>query len=85
MSIERVRCSMADYEFCELWWSDGYRPQLTYYKPMGVHSTVVDGDRHDGDAWESFQEIVAELGFNGWELVSAAHHSTGLLFKRRLQ
>lgn len=76
---------MADYEFCELWWSDGYRPQLTFYKPMGVQNVALERDKETSDAWESFQQIVAELGLNGWELVSASHHSAGLLFQRRLQ
>ncbi len=83
--IEGTRCSMADYEYCELWWSEGYRPQLTFYKPVGVQNVAVEHDKAESDAWESFQQIVAELGFTGWELVSASHHSAGLLFKRRLQ
>ncbi|MGE5617859.1 MAG: hypothetical protein ACM3US_01230 [Sphingomonadaceae bacterium] len=77
---------MAHYEYCELWWSDGYRPQLTFYKPMGAENVAVEHDKGtDADAWESFHRIVDELGYNGWELISAPHHGAGLLFKRRLQ
>ncbi len=76
---------MPGYEYCELWWSDGFRPQLTFYKPLGAQSISVDQDKAGDDAWESFQQIVAELGLHGWELVSASHHSAGLLFQRKLQ
>ncbi len=76
---------MTDLEYCELWWSDGYLPQLTYYRPMSVQTVAPDQVKCDSDAWESYHQIVAELGLNGWELVSASHHTTGLLFKRRLQ
>ena len=78
---------MPDYEYCELWWSDGYRPQLTFYKPQGAENITVGKDKaaENDDAWETLQRIVAELGFNGWELISASHHSAGLLFKRHLR
>ncbi|MHB0869266.1 MAG: hypothetical protein ACYC66_12000 [Chloroflexota bacterium] len=77
---------MANFEYCELWWSEGYRPQLTYYKPMGAENVALEHDKGaDADAWEAFQLIVAELGYSGWQLVSASHHSAGLLFMRSLQ
>ncbi len=74
-------------EYCELWWADGYRPHLTFYKPLGAENVAVGQDDTQGnsDSWDALQRIVAELGLSGWELVSAAHHGAGLLFKRNLQ
>jgi hypothetical protein len=75
---------MRDFEYCELWWSEGQNPQLTFYKPIGVESIAV-GQRHDdGDARDALQNILEELGQNGWRLVSAAHHSSALFFQRQL-
>ncbi len=76
-----------NYEYCELWWSDGYRPQLTFYKPLSAESVHVgQEDASDTlEGWDAVQRAIAELGLNGWELVSAIHHGGGLLFKRQLQ
>ena len=78
---------MSNCEYCELWWAEGYLPQLTFYKPFRVESVVVglDGTKGDGDAWDALQRIFAELGLNGWQLVSAAHRGKGFFFQRHLQ
>lgn len=76
---------MSDWEFCELWWAGGYRPQLTFYKPLGAESVPVGSEGDEIDPWDSLHTIITELSLNGWELMSAAHHGGALFFKRHLQ
>ena len=77
---------MNQFEFCELWWADGFRPQLTFYKPDGSQTVAVGEDQvaPEEDSWDALKGAMMELGMSGWELVSAAHSSGGLFFKRKL-
>ncbi len=78
---------MSNCEYCELWWSGGYRPQLTIYGSMGAECVPLGQTRttDSGDPWDALHGIITELGLHGWELVSAGHHSGALFFKRHLQ
>jgi hypothetical protein len=78
---------MNQYEFCELWWADGFRPQLTFYKPDGTQTVAVGEVQspEDNDSWDALKSAMVELGLSGWELVSATHGTGGLFFKRNLQ
>ena len=78
---------MNKYEFCELWWADGFRPQLTFYKPDGTQTVAVGENQpaEDPDSWDALKGAMVELGLSGWELISATHGTGGLLFKRNLQ
>lgn len=78
---------MNQFEYCELWWADGSRPQLTFYKPDGSQTVPVGEalDTADLDDWDALKGAMVELGLSGWELLSASHQSGGLFFKRQLQ
>lgn len=78
---------MYRFEYCELWWSDGDRPRLTFYTPVDDLATLVEKDRAGihADSWEALESAIAELGLCGWELMAAPHHGTGLFFRRHLQ
>ncbi len=73
-------------EYCELWWSEGNHPRLTFYSPAGseIASTEQHGTRENLDNWEALQGAITELGLSGWELMSAGQHGTGLFFRRKL-
>ena len=73
-------------EYCELWWSDGNMPKLTFYKPNGTETVAIEDDEKDEpDSWDSLAGAIVQLGLSGWELVSASHQGAGLFFKRYLQ
>jgi hypothetical protein len=78
------RCSVHKFEYCELWWSEGNRARLTFYKPLGTQTVTVEPPAGDADSWEALEGAIAELGRSGWELASAPIHSGGLFFQRHL-
>ena len=77
---------MERFEYCELWWSEGNNPRLTFYKPDSTETVAIEEpEKEDSDSWDSLAGAIVQLGLSGWELVSASHHGAGLFFKRYLQ
>lgn len=77
---------MERIEYCELWWSEGNNPQLTFYKPNGTETVAIEEtEKEDSDSWDALAGAIVQLGLSGWELVSASHRGAGLFFKRYLQ
>ncbi len=77
---------MQKCEYCELWWSDGNRPRLTFYRLFGAETVTIEQDmaRGDEDQWDAMRNALTELEMSGWQLVSTPQHSGGLFFRRHL-
>jgi hypothetical protein len=79
---------MNKWEYCSLDWYNGRGYVLTFFKSNGAVSTDLKKDKLKGDKndWESGHRTIAELGLDGWELVSHDQEvgRSSLYFKRPL-
>jgi hypothetical protein len=77
---------MQRFEYCEVSWSEGETPQITFFKPTGSETVALRQDESRGDAsdWDALKFAMVQLGLSGWELISTSLEGTGLFFKRQL-